>query len=91
MVPMNPFALTVRPILFPPRQALAVELTRGPGVLTMDGKVGRRLRPGDTVQLAAYGRRLKMVRYTSPERFYALLRQKLGWGLPLVPTPHADD
>jgi NAD+ kinase len=91
MVPMNPFALTVRPILFPPRQALAVELTRGPGILTMDGKVGRRLRPGDTVQLAAYGRRLKMVRYTSPERFYALLRLKLGWGLPLVPTPHADD
>ncbi|MBJ7601065.1 MAG: hypothetical protein DLM67_17355 [Candidatus Nephthysia bennettiae] len=91
MVPMNPFALTVRPILFPPRQALTVELTRGPGVLTMDGKVGRRLRPGDRVQLAAYGRRLKMVRFTSPERFYALLRQKLGWGLPLVPTPHADD
>jgi NAD+ kinase len=91
MVPMNPFALTVRPILFPPRQALTVELRRGPGVLTMDGKVGRRLQAGDSVQLAAYGRRLRMVRFTSPERFYALLRQKLGWGLPLVPTPHGDD
>jgi NAD+ kinase len=91
MVPMNPFALTVRPILFPPRRALAVELTRGPGVLIMDGRVGRRLKAGDSVQLAAYGRRLKMVRFTPPERFYALLKLKLGWGLPLVPTPHADD
>jgi NAD+ kinase len=91
MVPMNPFALTVRPILFPPRQALTVELRRGPGVLTMDGKVWRRLQAGDSVQLAAYGRRLRMIRFTSPERFYALLRQKLGWGLPLVPTPHGDD
>ncbi|MDQ6744271.1 MAG: NAD(+)/NADH kinase [Candidatus Dormibacteraeota bacterium] len=91
MVPMNPFALTVRPILFPPRQALSVELTRGPGVLTMDGRVGRSLRVGDSVHLSAYERRLKMVRFTAPEHFYALLRQKLGWGLPLVPTPHGDD
>jgi NAD+ kinase len=91
MVPMNPFALTVRPIVFPPRQALAVELTRGPGVLILDGRVGRRLKAGDIVQLAAYGRRLKMIRFTPPERFYALLRSKLGWGLPLVPTPHPDD
>jgi NAD+ kinase len=91
MVPMNPFALTVRPILFPPRQALSVELTRGPGILTMDGRVGRRLDVGDRIQLSAYDRRLKMVRFTSPEQFYALLRHKLGWGLPLVPTPHSSD
>jgi NAD+ kinase len=90
MVPMNPFALTVRPILFPAWQVLAVELARGPAALTVDGGVERRLRAGDRVQLAAYGRRLKMVRFTSPERFYALLRQKLGWGLPLVPTPGGD-
>jgi NAD+ kinase len=90
MVPMNPFALTVRPILFPSWQALAVQLVRGPAILTVDGGAERRLRVGDRVLLAAYGRRLKMVRFTSPERFYALLRQKLGWGLPLVPTPHGD-
>jgi NAD+ kinase len=87
MVPMAPFALTVRPIVFPPRQALAVELSRGPALLTVDGGPGRRLRPGDRVHLAAYRRRLRMVRLSPPERFYSLLRQKLGWGLPLVPTP----
>jgi len=91
MVPMNPFALTVRPILFPPRQELSVEISRGPARLTIDGRVGRKLQVGDRVHLAAYERRLKMVRFTPPERFYILLRQKLGWGLPLVPTPHPDD
>ena len=87
MVPMSPFALTVRPIVFPPKQALTVELSRGPALLTIDGGPGRRLRSGDRVQLVGYRRRLRMVRFTPPERFYALLRQKLGWGLPLVPTP----
>jgi NAD+ kinase len=91
MVPMNPFALTVRPILFPPRQHLSVEIARGPGRLTIDGRVGRKLQVGDHIHLAAYQRRLKMVRFTPPERFYVLLRQKLGWGLPLVPTPHSGD
>ena len=90
MVPMNPFALTVRPILFPSRQELVVELVRGPAVLTLDGATETRLRAGDRVVLNAYGRPLQMVRFSSPERFYALLRQKLGWGLPLVPTPHGD-
>ena len=87
MVPVAPFALTVRPIVFPPKQALTVDLPRGPAYLTIDGGHGRRLRPGDRVELAAYRKPLKMVRFSPPERFYALLRQKLGWGLPLVPTP----
>jgi NAD+ kinase len=90
MVPMNPFALTVRPIVFPARQDLTISLTRGPALLTVDGATARPLRTGDRVHLEAYGRRLGMVRFTPPERFYALLRQKLGWGHPLVPTPHAD-
>jgi NAD+ kinase len=90
LVPMNPFALTVRPIVFPPKQDLTVELLRGPGLLTVDGTSGLRLEVGDRVHLGAYRRRLGMVRFTPPERFYGLLQQKLGWGLPLVPTPHGD-
>ena len=90
MVPMNPFALTVRPIVFPAKQDLIVTLTLGPGLITIDGVTSRSLRTGDRVHLAAYRRRLGMIRFTPPERFYALLRQKLGWGHPLVPTPHAD-
>jgi NAD+ kinase len=90
LLPMHPFALTVRPIVFPASQDLTIELVHGPAVLTIDGATERRLRVGDRVRLAAYARPLHMVRFTAPERFYGLLRQKLGWGLPLVPTPHAD-
>jgi NAD+ kinase len=87
LVPMAPFALTVRPIVLPPNQGVTVELPRSVGVAAVDGGTVWRLRPGDRLRAAGYERRLRMVRFTPPERFYALLRQKLGWGLPLVPTP----
>lgn len=87
MVPMSPFALTVRPIVFPPRQGLTIELPRSAAMASVDGGRPWRLRQGDRVHVGGYDRRLAMVRFTPSERFYALLRQKLGWGLPLVPTP----
>lgn len=87
IVPMSPFALTVRPIVLPPRQSLAIELPRSGAVASVDGGAVWRLEAGDWVRAAGFERRLRMVRFTPPERFYDLLRQKLGWGLPLVPTP----
>jgi NAD+ kinase len=87
LVPMSPFALTVRPIVVPRQQGVTIELPRSAAVASVDGGAVWRLRPQDRVRVAEYGRRLRMVRFTPPERFYALLRQKLGWGLPLVPTP----
>ena len=87
LVLMSPFALTVRPIVFPPRQAVTIEMIRSGGLLAVDGNATRRLREGDRVCAAAYDRRLHLVRFGPPGRFYGLLRQKLGWGLPLVPTP----
>src|SRR5205807_199600 len=87
LVPMSPFALTVRPIVLPPNEAVTVELPRSTAVAAVDGGPPWRLRPGDRVRAAGYERRLRMVRLTPPGRFYHVLRQKLGWGLPLVPTP----
>ncbi|HKF78981.1 MAG TPA: NAD(+)/NADH kinase [Candidatus Dormibacteraeota bacterium] len=87
VVPMSPFALTVRPIVLPPNQDVTVELPRGAALASVDGGPIWRVRPGDRLRVRAHGRRLRMVRFTPPDRFYTLLRQKLGWGLPLVPTP----
>jgi NAD+ kinase len=87
LVPMSPFALTVRPIVFPPGEQLSIELPRSGGLASVDGGKVWRLRPGDVLRAGGYERRLRMVRFSPPARFYALLRQKLGWGLPLVPTP----
>ena len=90
LVPMNPFALTVRPLVCSPGQAVTVELVRSPGLISVDGGRNRRLQPGDTVRVEVYDRRLQLVRFTPPQRFYHLLKQKLGWGLPLVPSPHSN-
>lgn len=87
LVPMAPFALTVRPIVVSPSQGITAELPRSGAVGCVDGGPTWRLRPGDVVHVAGFERRLQMVRFTPPDRFFALLRQKLGWGLPLVPTP----
>lgn len=87
LVPMSPFALTVRPIVFPPGEQIGIELARSGGLAAVDGGRVWRLRSGDVVRVGGYERRLRMVRFSPPGRFYAVLRQKLGWGLPLVPTP----
>ena len=86
-VPMNPFALTVRPIVLSPGNPVRIALVRHRGEMTVDGGPIRRLQPGDSLQVEAYGKRLKLVRFGPPERFYRTLREKLGWGMPLVPFP----
>lgn len=89
LVPMSPFALTVRPLVCSPGQALTVDLVRSPARLSIDGSRSRRLQVGDRITVEVYSKRLKLVRFTPPQRFYQLLRSKLGWGLPLVPSPHS--
>ncbi len=86
LAPLNPFALTVRPIVFPPGQGLTLELVRNGGLVSVDGGRPVRLEQGDRLCAAANPARLQLVRFSPPERFYTLLRMKLGWGLPLVPT-----
>ena len=85
-VPMNPFALTVRPIVLSPGQAVTITLLRK-GLMTVDGGPVRRLQTGDRLLVDAYPKRARLVRFTPPERFYRTLREKLGWGMPLVPFP----
>jgi len=86
LVPMNPFALTVRPIVFPPGQDISLAIARGPAEMRVDGaRRGRSLETGDTLRCGSHPRRLKVVRFSPPERFYQRLGDKLGWGRPLVP------
>jgi NAD+ kinase len=89
-VPMNPFALTVRPIVFSPG-LLEITLPRDSAAITIDGTGRGKLRPGDTLQVDGYPKALHVVRLGPPENFYRVLRQKLGWGTPLVPFPGEDD
>ena len=87
LVPMNPFALTVRPVVCTPTRSVTVELPNHAATLQIDGSATTRMRKDDVLSIAAFEKRLQIVRFSPPERFYHLLRQKLGWGLPLVPYP----
>ena len=86
LVPMNPFALTVRPIVFPPGQDITLAVVRGPAELRIDGgRRGRAVQAGDRLRCGSHPRPLKVVRFSPPESFYRRLGEKLGWGRPLVP------
>jgi NAD+ kinase len=86
LVPMSPFALTVRPIVFPPGQDITITVVRGPAEMRIDGsRRGRSVETGDVVRCGSHPRRLKVVRFSPPESFYQRLADKLGWGRPLVP------
>jgi NAD+ kinase len=86
LVPMSPFALTVRPIVFAPGQDIRLAVVRGPAELRVDGgRRGRKVATGDVVRCGSYAKPLKVVRFSPPEVFYQRLGDKLGWGLPLVP------
>jgi NAD+ kinase len=86
LVPMSPFALTVRPIVFAPGQDITLAVVRGPAELRVDGgRRGRAIGTGDLVRCGSYSQPLKVVRFSPPESFYRRLGEKLGWGRPLVP------
>jgi NAD+ kinase len=86
LVPVNPFALTVRPMVFSPTIALQIGLARFRAELTIDGrKVGRRMLGGDQLVVAGFDQALRVVRFGPAESFFQQVRQKLGWGTPLVP------
>ena len=85
LVPMSPFALTVRPIVFPPGRTLTITIPKSAALFNADGRSNRRLAPGDAVEVGAHSRPLQVVRFRGGESFYDRLRTKIGWGTPLVP------
>ena len=86
LVPMSPFALTVRPIVFAPGQDISLSVVRGPAEVRVDGQGrGQEVAVGDVVSCGSHAKRLKVVRFSPPESFYVRLADKLGWGRPLVP------
>jgi NAD+ kinase len=87
LVPMNPFALTVRPIVLNPDVHVRIQLAANPASVTTDGYLTWDAEAGDELRVAAYTKRLRVVRFAGPAEFYRILRQKIGWGAPLVPRP----
>ncbi|RUM88598.1 MAG: hypothetical protein DSZ24_03265 [Thermodesulfatator sp.] len=81
LTPICPFMLSARPLVLPAETEICVELlSSSPQVhLVVDGGYHRVLEPGEGVYLRRAARPLKLI--TSPTRsYFAILRDKLGWG-----------
>src|SRR6202011_4149899 len=70
LVPMSPFALTVRPIVFAPGQDITLKVVKGPAEMRVDGgRRGRAVSTGDVIRCGSHPRQLKVVRFSPPEAF----------------------
>lgn len=79
--PLAPHTLTMRPILVDGRAPMEISLLRGGErvFLTADGQLGHPLENGDVVRIGRSPHQVPLV--VSPGRnYFALLREKLGWG-----------
>ena len=72
--------------MFPPGQALTLELVRNGGLFSGGRWQRVRLEQASRVCAAANPERLQLIRFSPPEHFYTLLRMKLGW----APAAGAD-
>lgn len=81
LTPICPFTLTNRPIVMPDDSEISLRLgdVSDDVVLTLDGQIGRELRPGDLVRIRKSETSFNMV--GPPNRnYFDVLRNKLKWG-----------
>jgi len=81
LAPICPHTLSQRPIILNDASVITLVLkTPEEDVhLTMDGQVGERLHPGDTVEVRKSAAALQLI--TSPFRnYFEVLREKFRWG-----------
>jgi len=79
--PICPHMLTNRPIMVWSRSVIEIKINFEDDVVffTADGQVGRKLLPGDTVEVRRSESRTRLV--TSPSKdYFEILRTKLSWG-----------
>ncbi len=81
VTPISPHALTQRPIVVPAERKLKVVLKSDHAdvYLTLDGKAGHELRPGDRLEVERSPNRVLLVR-NARLGYFGVLRQKMRWG-----------
>lgn len=81
ITPICPHMLTNRPVVVWSRSVIEIDVTFQDDVVffTADGQVGRKLQPGDRVEVRRSEARTRLV--TSPNKdYFEILRTKLSWG-----------
>ncbi len=83
LTPMCPHTLANRPLVLPPesRIALTLDSEGGPALCVADGQQSFEVRPGNRVLLRR-ARRPALLQGTGKRDYFAVLRDRLHWGLP---------
>lgn len=79
--PINPHSLGARPVVIPPEKQICLQVDFSPDVvlLSADGQVRKRMKPGQEVIISRAPHTVQLVSYIG-RSFYDVLRSKLNWG-----------
>jgi NAD+ kinase len=79
IVPVSPHMVFSRPVVLAPDDEVTIQVDEAVSVasLSLDGRLGRKLQPGDVVTARRHERSLRLVRLSGPD-FLERLRRKLG-------------
>jgi NAD+ kinase len=82
LTPICPYTLSHRPIVLPDTAKIEVILqTPDEDVLiTLDGQIGIELRYRDVVNIQRAAHPIQLIRTTTQDRYFHVLRTKLKWG-----------
>jgi NAD+ kinase len=81
VTPICPHTMAVRPLVLPPLSQVVVEVESESEeiLLSIDGQVGAKLKPGDRVIARKADQPVHLIRLPG-QSFFSLLRRKLRWG-----------
>lgn len=81
VTPVSPHTLAIRSVVVAATSRIAVQADGAPEelMITVDGQVGTRFGPGETLSVGRAARNIRIVRFPGSS-FFITLRQKLGWG-----------
>jgi len=83
LVPLNPHTLATRALVLPARKAIELRVDEATRLL-LDGAVNLPVSTNAILGCSLDGPLLPVVRTPGAEGFYSQLREKMGWGEPLV-------
>lgn len=80
--PICPHMLVIRPLVLPSDAVITIRPLQGSRelILTVDGRDGERLGPGDRLVVQKGQRRVQLVRFQG-QTFFSTLRRKLSWSM----------
>jgi NAD+ kinase len=81
LTPICPFTLTNRPIVIPDTSEISLRLLNADEdvILTLDGQIGYRVKPGDTIHVRKSEIGFNLVQPMN-RNYFDVLRNKLSWG-----------